>query len=172
MPKYIIKNQNFPGFFRYNYHTENAHNGIVFRFSPSSRPKVHVLFDFKSVHQIDPVDLIVWLTNVKQSETYVKYTNYKIGYFSQNNVHTISQVVCNVNKSTKKFELTCNIEALSYVSLCYDFPFYLTLTSFNQNTPSFEHILLIERSRVNNLLADLTAIPLVSNILCVKRKSI
>ncbi len=72
---------NFPGFFRYHYDME-------FKFMPSTRPKIHIRLDFKSVHDLDSFDLLDWITHSKIHEDIVTYHVFKTGYSSQT-LHTV-----------------------------------------------------------------------------------
>ncbi len=86
MPESLLKVNNFPGLFQYNYFDQ-------FQFMPSSRPKLHLFLNQRSVADHDSVDLLYWISNSKSDPLrYIDSWEEKIGYSSQNNIHFIGPV--------------------------------------------------------------------------------
>ncbi len=137
VPEHLLNVHNFPGIFHYKYDFE-------FKFMPSLRPKIHFLL-FHKIAQ-DSTNLIKWMSNFQ-----FRGRNTKYGYWSHNDIHLSSAVICTRNQLICVFDFHCNILTISFIDYCFTCPTLFEKILLDNISLSFEHIELIVRNRVKKI---------------------
>lgn len=113
MPNFVLKNHNFTGFFSYHY-------SFKYMFLPSSRRQLHFLVDSKEVQDFKSIDLLNWLANFRFN-TYGEQV-FKTGCSSQNYVHIIGKLSCQLFIRTSFFSQRCHVSTLDVIRECVNCP--------------------------------------------------